>query len=130
LAERKSTHSSEINGKRYIWDTERLWKLAESLPPFDLEVESFEELDVDCWFGTSHPPTIREITAHCRRINSADWTHPVIVNSNGRLMDGGHRLARALLEGRRTILAVRFEEMPEPGHRPYLGAPRPSRETV
>ena len=29
-------------------------------------------------------------------------------------MDGGHRLARALLEGSRTIKAVQFEQTPEP----------------
>ncbi len=29
-------------------------------------------------------------------------------------MDGGHRLARALLEGDKTIKAVQFVEMPEP----------------
>ena len=29
-------------------------------------------------------------------------------------MDGGHHLARALLEGRKTVKAVRFEEMPKP----------------
>ncbi len=29
-------------------------------------------------------------------------------------MDGGHRLCKALLEGRRTIRAVRFDVMPEP----------------
>ena len=29
-------------------------------------------------------------------------------------MDGGHRLARALLEGTTTIKAVQFAQMPEP----------------
>lgn len=32
-------------------------------------------------------------------------------------MDGMHRVARALLEGRSTITAVRFREDPEPDHR-------------
>jgi hypothetical protein len=29
-------------------------------------------------------------------------------------MDGGHRLARALLEGNKTIKAVQFAQMPKP----------------
>ncbi len=110
----RQIHSTERNGKRYIWHTERLWKLAKDLPVFDAEVEGFSELDRDCWFGEGRIPTIREIAVHCRRINEADLALPVIVNDDGRLMDGGHRLARALLEGRKTVKTVRFAEMPEP----------------
>ena len=110
----RQTHSTERNGKRYIWYTERLWRLAKDLPEFEVDVEIFTELDRDCWFGEGRTPTIREVAGHCRRIYQADLHIPVIINDNGRLMDGGHRLARALLEGRKTVKAVRFEEMPEP----------------
>ena len=108
------THSTERDGKRYIWYTERLWKLAKDLPEYDVDVESFAELDRDCWFGEGRTPTIREVADHCRRINETDPRYPLIINDNGQLMDGGHRLAQALLEGRKTVKAVRFEEMPEP----------------
>ncbi|MCY3555578.1 MAG: chromosome partitioning protein ParB [Gemmatimonadetes bacterium] len=108
------THSTERDGKRYIWYTERLWELAKDLPVYVAEVERFAELDRDCWFGEGRTPTIREVADHCRRINETDTRYPLIINDNGQLMDGGHRLARALLEGRKTVKAVRFEEMPEP----------------
>ena len=108
------THSTERDCKKYIWYTERLWKLAKDLPEYEVDVESFVELDRDCWFGEGRAPTIREIAEHCRRINETDPHNPVIINDNGQLMDGGHRLARALLEGRKTVKAVRFAEMPEP----------------
>ncbi len=108
------THSTERDGKRYIWYTERLWKLAQDLPEHDVDVERFVELDRDCWFGEGSAPSIRAVAEHCRRINEADPRIPVIINDNGRLMDGGHRLARALFEGRKTVKAVRFVEMPEP----------------
>ena len=110
----RHTHSTERHGKRYIWYTERLWKLAKGLPEYEVDVESFRELDRDCWFGEGRAPTIREIAEHCRRINETEPHYPVIINDNGQLMDGGHRLARALLEGRKTVKAVRFKEMPEP----------------
>lgn len=110
----RQRHSTERDGKRYIWYTERLWELAKDLPEYAAEVEHFEELDRDCWFSERKPPTIREVAGHCQRINEADFSKPVIINDNGRLMDGGHRLARALLEGRKTVKAVRFTEMPEP----------------
>lgn len=114
MARPRQTHSTERDGKRYIWYTERLWRLTKDLPEYDEDVERFEELDRDCWFGEGRNPTIREIAEHCQRINEADLRIPVIINDNGRLMDGGHRLARALIEGRTTVKAVRFSEMPQP----------------
>ena len=38
----------------------------------------------------------------------------IILNVDGSLMDGGHRVCKALLDGRKTIRAVRFQAMPEP----------------
>lgn len=111
---RRETHSTTVGGRRYIWYTDRLWKLARELPEFEVEVESLQELDRDCWFGTGRTPTIREVARHCKRINEVDTEFPVILNENGGLMDGGHRLARALLEGCRMIKAVQFAQTPEP----------------
>jgi hypothetical protein len=42
---------------------------------------------------------------------------PVILGPDGRMMDGMHRLARALLEKRTEIAAVRFATLPEPDFR-------------
>jgi hypothetical protein len=41
----------------------------------------------------------------------------VILGSDGRVMDGMHRIARAVLEGRTTVRAVRFPMNPEPDFR-------------
>ena len=38
----------------------------------------------------------------------------MILGSDGRVMDGMHRIARALLEERTTIRAVRFPTDPDP----------------
>jgi hypothetical protein len=42
------------------------------------------------------------------------------VDRLGRVMDGMHRIARALLEGEPTIRAVRFDVHPEPDLRDCL----------
>lgn len=107
-------HSTIRDGKRLVWYTERLWKLAETLEPFDRPVASFKELDVDCWFGPEKTPSLREVAQHCQRITGADMAYPVILNDSGLLMDGGHRLCKALLMGQTTIKAVQFPSMPEP----------------
>lgn len=49
-------------------------------------------------------------------IGETDLNFPIILSSDGRIMDGMHRVAKALLEGRRTIEAVRFRQDPEPDY--------------
>ena len=40
----------------------------------------------------------------------------MILSADGRLMDGGHRVAKAWLSGTTTIEAVRFSVDPEPDY--------------
>jgi hypothetical protein len=41
---------------------------------------------------------------------------PIILAANGAVMDGVHRVAKAVLRGRREIEAVRFAQDPPPDH--------------
>jgi hypothetical protein len=109
------THSRATSGGRAYWYTQRLWELAAGLPAETVPVDSIAELDQDCWFGDT-PPTCRAVAEHARRIQDADLAHPIILSSDGRLMDGGHRLARAWLDGQPTITAVRFPTDPPPDY--------------
>lgn len=98
-------------------DVERLVELSARLPVREVELDSIDEIDTAYWFdlGTARP-TVRTIVEHVRLIEDADLSHPVILAADGRVMDGMHRIARALLEGRTTIKAVRFTEQPPPDH--------------
>ena len=62
----------------------------------------------------SEPPTCRAVADHARLIFETDLRYPIILGADGRVMDGMHRVARAYLEGRATVLAVRLEVDPEP----------------
>ena len=100
------------------WDVARLIRLAEGLPVVDVPVDSIGEVDTVYWFnGPDDQPTVRSVVGHVRLIQDVDPSYPVILGSDGRVMDGMHRIARALLEGRTTIPAVRFSADPEPDHR-------------
>jgi hypothetical protein len=101
-------------GGRALWHTERLWQLSEGLPVRQVPLNEIVELDEDCWFQARHAPTCRAIADHARRIRDADMTYPVILSADGRLMDGGHRIAKAYLEGMTAVAAVRFDVDPEP----------------
>lgn len=107
-------HTRTVPGGRGLWWTGRLWALARDLPVRQVALADIPELELDCWFQGRHAPTVREVAEHARRINAADLSYPVILAADGRLMDGGHRLAKAWLEGRTHIDAVRFEADPEP----------------
>jgi hypothetical protein len=100
------------------WDVDRLIQLSRDLAVEEVPLDSIEELDTPYWAlpGALHP-TVRELVTHMRLVRDVDPSYPVILGSDGRVMDGMHRIARAVLEDRRTIRAVRFPALPEPDHR-------------
>ena len=110
----KSSHSTIVDGKRYVWDVERLWRLAEGLKVFEIDPLSIKEIDEDCWYGGTKTPTIANIIDHVRRIENCSFDHPIILNANGDLMDGGHHVAKAILQKAISIKAVQFAVMLAP----------------
>ena len=108
-------HSRAVPGGRAFYLTERLWKLAEGLPAETVPIDSIREFDEDCWFG-GRPVTCRMVALHADRIQKADLRYPVILSADGRLMDGGHRIAKAWLSGSTSVDAIRFRVDPEPDY--------------
>ena len=113
MEKQRETHSRVVDGMREFWWTESLWAAAEGLPVVSVPIADIAEFDQICWFGDT-PPTCREVAEHARRIEAADLSHPVILNREGGLMDGGHRIARAWLDGRTELDAVQFDTDPTP----------------
>lgn len=111
---RKQYYSRRINGKNYIWDVDRLVELSKDFKPKDVPLTSIKELDENFWFGAENDiPTCRAIADHAGLIQETELQYPIILSSDGRVMDGMHRVAKAYLEDRETIKAVQFEEDPE-----------------
>jgi hypothetical protein len=100
------------------WDVERLIILSSGLPIRDVPLESITDVDTDYWFdGSAEIPTVRKIVEHLRLVQEVDTLYPIILGVDGRVMDGMHRVARAILEGQSSIRAVRFEHQPQPDYR-------------
>jgi hypothetical protein len=57
---------------------------------------------------------------HSQLIKDADLSFPIIVDPSGRVMDGMHRVCKALMLGNETILTVQLNELPEPD---FIGVP-------
>lgn len=99
------------------WDVDRLVALAAELPVIDVAVDDIAELDEPYWFADSDEvATVRAVVEHVRLIREVDLAHPIILGADGRVMDGMHRVAGALLEGRSMVRAVRFVDQPPPDH--------------
>ena len=95
------------------WDVDRLIELSRDLPVREVPLDSIWELDTPYWSQL----TVRDVAEHVRLVQEVDTTYPIILGFDGRVMDGMHRVVRAVLEGRPTISAVQFEVHPEPDFR-------------
>ena len=59
---------------------------------------------------------MRDWVGHIKSVMDADLSLPIILDDEGYVMDGRHRIARALYEGQETIKYVRFDKTPEPDY--------------
>jgi hypothetical protein len=101
------------------WDVRALVEKARCLVPKRVFLSSIKELDEPYWTdGNPQPLTCREIAGHVGFILDSDLTYPIILSRDGRVMDGMHRVCKALLEGRQDIEAVQFNDDPAPD---YIG---------
>ena len=101
------------------WDVHRLIEMSRDFPRELVPLAEIREIDAPYW---GHEPprnmTCREQVGHTRLILECDLAFPIILSSDGGVMDGMHRVCKALLEGRSEIEAVRFVRDPEPD---YIG---------
>jgi len=106
------------------WDVDHLVSLSGHLSRKLIPLAQIRELDEAC-FGEDERATWRAMIEHVRLIDEADLSFPVILSSNGAVMDGMHRIAKAVRQGRTHIEAVQFDEDPEPDHVGYGPAELP-----
>ena len=61
-------------------------------------------------------PSPLSIVDHVRLIEACDLRYPIILDAQGRVMDGMHRICKALLQDISEIDAVQFLEDPPPAY--------------
>ncbi len=113
---RRQYHSRLSDGHTLIWDVHRLIELSRNLPVQQIALSEIAELDEAFWFDETTKPVCREIALHAKLIAETDLSYPIILASDGRVMDGMHRVCKAFLEGQQTIAAVRFQQDPDPDY--------------
>lgn len=98
------------------WDVRRLVALSRGLPVHDVALSEIAEIDENHWYFHGSVPTCRSIVEHCALIEAADLAWPIILDARGRVMDGMHRVCKALMTGIGTLPAVQFDQDPEPDY--------------
>lgn len=86
-----------------------LIEAAKDLDVFDLPICGID-IAVAPWGNQN----IRSFVYHMERVNNANLDYPVILDNEGYICDGWHRVSKAMLLGKITIKAKRLIVMPEP----------------
>jgi len=102
-------------GGLLAWDVDRLIRLSSNFPRHRVRLTQIRELDEPV-FGPDELATWRSLLAHLDLIEAADLQYPIILAADGTVMDGMHRVARAMRAGATDIEAVRFDADPPPDH--------------
>ncbi len=78
-----------------------LMELSEDLPieQFDLSLMSLDDSELIKW----KLDNIRDIVSHYKRIKAVDLSKPILVRSDGVIIDGNHRVIKALAKGIRWL---------------------------
>ena len=94
--------------KKYIWDVPTLVQFAkeENYKTFDLNLDC---IDLS---GTFNFDTYLGFLKYVKRINEVDFKYPILIDDLGTICDGWHRVAKAIISGKKTIKAIRLNEMP------------------
>lgn len=91
-----------------IYEVSDLIELAKDLKPFDLDIRG-----IDISFTPWGEYSLKGFCYHVQRMNKIKGEHHIILDDTGYICDGWHRLAKAIIEGKETIKAVRLTVMPD-----------------
>ncbi|WP_019615335.1 hypothetical protein [Psychromonas ossibalaenae] len=116
---RQQYHFRQSEQGLQAWDVFRLLELSHSLAVKKVPLQEIKELNETFWYGLDGDlPTCRSIAQHALLIEKADLAYPIILCFEGRVMDGMHRVCKALKNGQDYINAVQFEHPVQPD---YIG---------
>jgi len=115
VAESKKMFRTEwtVNGQfsrlgRCQWSVQKLFELSRNLPVMEVPLQHLNIYYV--W----EKLTLREMVTHFEAVRDADMSYPIILDEDGEVMDGRHRIMKAIIENHKTIKAVRFVRNPAP----------------
>jgi hypothetical protein len=116
---RAQYHSRQTELGHCAWDVRKLVERTRDLPREWVPLSEIRELDEPYWANDgARALSCRDVVGHTKLILDCELKYPILLSRDGRVMDGMHRVCRALLEGLSEIEAVRLVDDPEPD---YIG---------
>lgn len=112
---RKQYFLRRTPGGYSAWDVDRLIELTGPLPRRRVALAGIRELG-EPWFGSDESPTWQALVEHVKLMDATDLSFPIILAADGTVMDGMHRVAKALRAGHADIEAVQFAVDPPPDY--------------
>lgn len=95
------------NGESYL--ARDLHMLAEACEVFDMPLAGID-INRNPWSGSFS--NLNDFLFHYKRVEECNLRFPIILSPEGNILDGNHRICKAILEEKRTIKAVRLNYMP------------------
>ena len=74
----------------------------------DIDVEEIPIRHIDRSSESPCDDTFMSFVSHVKSVVDADTTKPILMNEFGAVIDGRHRIAKALLDGDETIKCKQF----------------------
>ncbi len=92
----------------YTYRVVDLIEASKDIKPFKMPLESI-------WIGGKPwgSVTTKKFAYHMKRVQEADLKHPIILDDEGYICDGWHRVVKAILNGDEFIMAKRLIVMPD-----------------
>ena len=110
---RQQYHIRQVGEDTHVWDVNRLLRLHANVPTQAVALSQIAEIQQAYWCPNTHPSTA-DIVEHMRLVEAADLAYPILMDAEGKLMDGMHRVAKALLAGHSHIHAQLLPQTPAP----------------
>jgi len=89
------------------WDVTKLWRLAAKLPVKQVKVSELAH-------NLEGEVKMADLADYFCDVMASDLQYPIILAPDGVIMDGYHRLVKALVLKETTIRVQQFDVMPDP----------------
>ena len=96
-----------------MWENVKLWKATKDNPQEDINIESF--LNQNNYWNIG---SFKELVKEMQLVLKANYSYPIIIDKEHRLVDGAHRLVHAYLDGKTNIkgVIIKDDQWPEPDY--------------
>jgi len=100
--------------KHIFQDGNKVWKITSLIEASkDLKIEEMPVSAINSYSLLPKIHTMKHFVSKIKKVIRVDLKYPIILDGEGYVMDGRHRIAKAMLYNEKTIKYVRFDVTPD-----------------